>query len=102
MASPNISIITEPEESGRIVYLAMAPKSSGQASQGQLSLKLIITNNEAASVKVTKVKLTFQGSPAVNAASYSPNLTIAAGTTGQWFFQPADSVLLPQPPPPKV
>ncbi|HYJ89373.1 MAG TPA: peptidoglycan DD-metalloendopeptidase family protein [Pyrinomonadaceae bacterium] len=102
MASPNISVIIEPEESGRIVYLAMAPKTSGAARKGQLSLKLIVTNNETASVKVTKVRLTFQGSPAVNAASYSPNLTVAAGTTAQWFFQPADSVLLPQPAPPKV
>jgi hypothetical protein len=102
MASPNISIITEPEESGRIVYLAMAPKTSGASHQGQLSLKLIITNNETASVKVTKVKLTFQGSPAVAAASYSTSFDVGAGNTAAWFFQPTDSVLLPQPAPPKV
>ena len=112
MASPNINIITEPEESGRIVYLALAPKTNGAAREGQLSLKLIITNNETTSVKVTMVNLTFQGGPAVEDMSYSPMLSdgqgnpvdfdISAGATEMWFFQPADSVLLPQPAPHRV
>jgi len=102
MALPNISIIAEPEESGRIVYLAMAPKTNGASQQAQLSLSLMITNNETAPVKVTKLTLTFQGSPAAAAKSYSPNLVVAAGATAPWFFQPTDSALLPQPAPPKV
>src|SRR5262245_20159363 len=102
MASPKISIVTEPEESGHIVYLAMAPKTNGAPRQGQLSLKLIVTNNESAAVTITGVKLSFQGSPALAAASYVPNLAVGAGATAAWFFQVADSVLLPQPAPPKV
>jgi hypothetical protein len=99
MAAPNVSVVVEPEESGKVVYLAMAPKSSGAAAQGQLSLKLFVTNSEPASVTVSKVQLTFAGGPAVAAKSYAPNLVVAKGATGIWFFQPGDSVLLPQPAP---
>ena len=102
MAAPNITVVTEPEESGRIVYLAMAPKTQGGSSQGQLALKLTMTNNEASQVKVTQVRLTFQGPPTVASASYSPNVTIPAGAVRNWFFQPADAVLLPQPAPASV
>lgn len=102
MAIPNISVVTEPEESGRIVYLAMAPKTNGGSRQGQLSLKLTITNHGTTSLSVTKVKLVFQGSPAVASRSYTPGLVVGAGNQGSWFFQPRDSVLLPQPAPPRV
>src|SRR5437899_680118 len=109
MASPNLSIIIEPAESGRIVYLAMAPKTAGGPRLGQLSLTLEITNNETIHVTVANVELSFQGSPAIAPASYPPKkLTVVAPCTSMscipvtWFFQTADSVLLPQPAPPTV
>ncbi len=40
MAAPNITVVTEPEESARIVYLAMAPTSQGAPRRGQLALRL--------------------------------------------------------------
>jgi hypothetical protein len=102
MSSPNLTITAEPAEAGSLVYGALAAKSSNEFPNGQLSLVLTITNNEAASVHLNQVKVSFVGPPSVNASPIAADLTIPPLQTLQWYFGflgPSNNIILPVPAP---
>ncbi|MEV8441884.1 hypothetical protein AB0425_31270 [Actinosynnema sp. NPDC051121] len=70
----------EPVEAGAVVYGRLAPPSAGSPAKGQLSLRLVIKNNEGQQVHVTEVLVSFVGAPAVNPATIcAARKVIAAG-----------------------
>ena len=99
MSAPNLTITAEPAESSKVVYGALAAKSSNDSPNGQLSLVLTITNNEQASVHLNNVTVKFVGPPNVGQSSIAANLDIPSHQIRQWFFQPVDNVILPVPAP---
>jgi hypothetical protein len=117
MSSPKLQITVQPSEAGAVVFLTLAPKSAGAPQAGHLALKLSIKNNEAKPVVVSSLTLSFIGNPgapsvtmAVTKGVTNPAtqqveqqpLTIAAGATGSWFFQPANNITLPVPGPSQI
>jgi len=102
VGTPNLTINVEPAEGGSVVYLPLAPKTSNQDDNGQVSLKLKIKNNETKAVKVNKLIVSFKGQPSVSSKTIALDLDIAKNTEATWFFQPADNILLPNPAPPQI
>ncbi|MGW4115868.1 peptidoglycan DD-metalloendopeptidase family protein [Actinosynnema sp. NPDC004786] len=102
MGSPNVVMSVEPVEAGAVVYGRLAPPSAGGPAKGQLSLRLVIKNNEGQQVHITEVLVSFVGAPAVNPVTIPVNLTIAAGKTASWSFAAANTVFLPVPAPATV
>ncbi|MEO7578765.1 MAG: peptidoglycan DD-metalloendopeptidase family protein [Massilia sp.] len=117
MSSPKLLINVQPSEAGSVVYLTLAPRTSGAAQYGHLALKLSIKNNEAKPVVVSSLTVSFIGPPTVPSVSFAvmvgvekpvskqveqKPLTIAAGATGSWFFQPANNITLPVPGPSQI
>ena len=99
MRTPNLTIGVEPLESGKIIYLSAAPRTTGRPRNGQLWLKLSIKNNESTQVHVSQLRVSFIGRPAVSAVTIPLALDIAAGKSASWFFSKADSIMLPVPAP---
>ena len=102
MSAPNLTVTAEPAEAGSLVYGALAAKSSNEFPNGQLSLVLTITNNEAATVHLNQVKVSFVGPPSVNPSAIVADLTILPSQTLQWyfgFFGPSENIILPVPAP---
>src|SRR5687767_4934823 len=102
MSAPNLTVTAEPVEAGSLVYGALAAKSSNEFANGQLSLILTITNNEAATVHLNQVKVSFVGPPSVNASPITADLTILPSQTLRWFFGilgPNNNIIIPVPAP---
>ena len=55
MASPQLTISPEPLESDAVVYLPLAPKALGETANGQVSLSIVIRNNESQPVRVNQL-----------------------------------------------
>ena len=99
MSAPNLTIKTEPAEASSVVYGSLAAKTSNDPANGQLSLVLTITNNEPSSVHLNQVKISFGGPPNVSASLIPADLTIPSTQTKQWYFAPANNIILPVPSP---
>jgi hypothetical protein len=99
MSAPNLTIKVEPAESSSLVYGALAAKTSNDLPNGQLSLVLTITNNEPSSVHLNQVMVSFFGPPNVSPSSIPADLTISSAQTKQWYFAPANNIILPVPAP---
>src|SRR4029079_18289317 len=99
MSAPNLTITAEPAESSKVVYGALAAKSSNDSPNGQHSLVLTITNNEQTSVHLNNVTVKFVGPPNVGQSSIAADLDIPSHQIKRWFFQPVDNVILPVPAP---
>jgi len=99
MSAPNLTITAEPAESSKVVYGALAAKSSNDSPNGQLSLVLTITNNEQTSVHLNNVTVAFVGPPSVGQSSIAADLDIPSHQIKRWFFQPGNNIILPVPAP---
>jgi hypothetical protein len=102
MSAPNLNITVEPLESGKVVYSPLAPKTSNDQPQGQLSLKLSIKNNEGQQVHVNQLKISFIGPPSVSAVTIPLNLNIGSNATETWFFATENNIILPVPAPGQI
>lgn len=102
MSAPNISLAVEPFESGKVVFLPMAPKTTSEKARGRIMLRLGITNGEAGTITVQSVKVSFPGS-AVGAETKLINRTVAHNATRLWWFMnPSDDVLFDLPGPTQI
>jgi len=99
MSAPNLTIKVEPTEASAIVYGALAPETSNDPSNGQLSLVLTITNKEPSPVYLNQVTVSFLGPPSVTPSSITADLKILPTETEQWYFAPANNIILPVPAP---
>jgi hypothetical protein len=98
MSAPNLAILAEPAEAATVIYGELAARSSNDDPAGQLSLVLTITNNEPSPVHMNQVTVSFQP-PDVSASVIAANLNIPSGGTQQWWFKPANHIILPMPAP---
>ncbi len=112
MSAPNLGITVEPLESGKAVFLALAPQKSGLKEKGRLLLLLTIKNKEGSKVKMKDLTLAFK-TPTQPTATIplkfigndgkSWDFEVEAGATGQWVFQkPDQDVILTAPFPTQV
>src|SRR4029079_4733723 len=99
MSAPNLTITAEPAESSKVVYGALAAKSSNDSPNGQLSLVLTITNNEQTSVHLNNVTVAFVGPPSVGQAQIPADLDIPSQQINGCFSQPGNNIILPVPAP---
>lgn len=99
MSAPGLTIIAEPLESASLVYGPLAGRSALDPEEGQLSLVLRITNDEASQVHLNLVTVTFTGPPSVPTSSIPADVSIDPAKTASWYFAPANNVILPVPAP---
>jgi murein DD-endopeptidase MepM/ murein hydrolase activator NlpD len=99
-AAPNLTVTVEPSLSGAVVYGPLAAGTSFGEQAGQLSIRVWIKNNEAATVVANTIALSFVPPPVVNPVAISANLSIAPNENKLWNFATADTIILPDPPPP--
>lgn len=102
MSKPNLTISAEPDESGNVAYLALAPKTSNDDPAAHMALRLTIKNNESSKVHVNTLKLSFSGPPAVLDSSIPLDIEIDPGKTQTWFMSQAETLILPFPAPPSI
>lgn len=116
MTAPKLTVTAEPNESGKIVFLALAPRTKNHAANGQLALKLTITNGEASKVKLKNLTVSFIGNPAVDSTTIPLQiltkdaddnpiwvpLELNAGTAAAWFFSTKNNIVVPVPAPGKI
>jgi hypothetical protein len=96
---PSPSCYEEGPYSPSTVYGALAAETSNDPPNGQLSLVLTITNNEPSPVHLNQVTVSFAGPPNVSPSSIMADLTIPSAQTRQWYFAPANNIILPVPAP---
>src|SRR5262245_24627402 len=102
MAAPALAVSVEPFESGKVVYLPMAPGTAGAKAQGRVMLRLDITNNEASPVVALNYTISFPGSPAPP-SSMPIFMTINPGATLVWWFpKPDDGIVFDLPGPSSI
>ena len=117
MSAPKLILTAEPEESGALVFLQLAPKTSAGEAAGHLAIKIRVTNNEAKQITLKNLVVSFIGTPILPAVtmpiqvSVTDKVTkvvtinkvvIAPGAFADWFFQPANNITLPLPAPGQV
>ncbi len=93
---PPVTVKVEPEENGYVVYAPISKGTSDNSGTGdgaQLSLKLLVTNNGAGILQLTKTTVKFDGPPFAAAAAFDTNRQIAPGTTATVHLQ--DNIALP-------
>lgn len=99
MGAPNLQITVEPFESGKVVYLPMAPVTSQAKARGRVFLLLSIKNSESAAVAVQQVTVSFPNS-SVSASTLAINMNLNSGQTKKWWFpNPADDIVFDLPGP---
>ena len=104
MSGPNISIKVEPFESGKVVFLPMAPGTANGKARGRIFLRLDITNLNAPGsgkppIIVQSVRVSFPNS-SVSAETKNINAQISSATTSRWWFQqPQDDIMFDLPGP---
>ena len=99
MPAPNVEVQVEPFESGKVVFLPMAPATAGAKARGRVFLRLDITNHEAETLAVEGVTVSFPGE-SVPAETKAVQLDVGAGQTSRWWFQqPGDDVVFDLPGP---
>lgn len=84
MSVPNLSISVEPTESGKAVYLPLAPPFDGGEGQVKIVLCLTMTNNSGSKLDVSKIVYSFPGTSVADKSMTVLPLSIAAGATAQW------------------
>lgn len=109
---PNVSVKVEPEENGKVVYAPIAAgtsDNSGSDDGAHLALKLLVTNQGAATLQLKTTVVTFAGPPFAAGAVFDTDKQIAPGKTVEVHLQ--DNVAVPDknfnfqlsyPPPPIV
>jgi hypothetical protein len=117
MSTPKLVLTAEPEESGAVVFLTLAPNISAGEPTGHLALKISIKNNEAKQITLKNLVVSFIGAPVLPAVTIPilvgvknpvtkvvdmKTVQIAAGGTASWFFQPANNITLPIPAPGQI
>ncbi|HKG20878.1 MAG TPA: peptidoglycan DD-metalloendopeptidase family protein [Blastocatellia bacterium] len=60
--APSATVVLEPMESGKAVYLPLAPKFEGAKAQVKIILACLITNNETSDLALSNVTFSFPGS----------------------------------------
>ena len=85
---PNLAIQVEPSESGKAVYLPLAPTSDVASRMLKLVLRLQLQNNESAAISVTGITFSFPGTTQAavhmkDINSYD-NLNLAPGAVTYW------------------
>lgn len=105
MSAPNLTVKGEPFESGKMVFLPLAPKSNNDKPTAQLSFKLSIINHESKPVSLSSVKATLKntdGSVNGTATVYTAALNIAAGSSADWWNDAQKNILFSLPYPKTV
>lgn len=126
MSTPNLTIAVEPVESGKAVYLDIAPSAAGGQALVKIVLRLRITNNESKKVTVSGIQFTFPGSqvaavsmqgvplaldPDGDTTAAQAQGAIQAGQTATWSngvvnldsdTTVSNVIYLPAPAPPKI
>lgn len=101
-APPKAVFTVEPAEGTSMGYLPVAAKTSKSAATAQLSMRLSIQNDEAKTLHLTKVMLSFSGGPAVSPVSIAASQDVGSKKTGIWNNTNKENVILPYPPPKTV
>jgi hypothetical protein len=99
MSAPKLTIKAEPFEGSALVYGALAARTTNDPPAGQLSLVLMITNNELMPVHLNQVAISFVGPPAASPSSIAADVIIGALQTTQWHFETNNNIILPVPAP---
>ena len=99
MAAPNLTVTVEPAEGSAVVYGLLAPRTSNDPPNGQLSLVLTIKNLKPWAIALDQVTVSFTGPPSVAAAVIAADVTIQSNQTQQWLFPTANNIILPVPAP---
>lgn len=102
MSTPNLNMTVEPSESGSVVYLPLAPKTSHHSPNGHLALKLTIKNHEPQPVHVSTLVVSFSAPPNVDATTIALDLNVGANQQTTWFFRPLNNITLPVPAPGQI
>ena len=103
MAAPDLTIAVEPSIPGAVLYGPLAAGTASGDPAGQLSIRLKIKNNDAAAgVIVNTIALSFVAPPVVSPVAISVNVSIGPGESTVWNFATADTIILPEPPPPAM
>jgi murein DD-endopeptidase MepM/ murein hydrolase activator NlpD len=97
-----IDMTVEPTESGKIVYLPLAPASEGGTSVGQFTLDVSFRNTGTTLATIDTFTVSFSGGPAVPPRTYVINLSISPGDTQHFLWGHDQTILLPQPAPTSV
>lgn len=101
MSQPNVVITAQPTEGAPLVYGQLAAKSSLDQPNGQLSIVLTMTNQEASQVVLQQVLVSFPGSNMPQSA-IATNWKIDASQKALWYFATTNHILLPEPAPDTV
>jgi hypothetical protein len=99
MNAPNLGVTIEPFESGSVRYAPLAPRTSDDSPNDQLSLVLSITSKEATPVHVNTVTISFTQPPKVNTSAVPVDRWIDPGKAATLYFPAANNIILPMPAP---
>ena len=106
MGAPDLTITVEPSESGQVLYLPLAAKTASDKPNGQLSLRLTITNNEGKTVSLDDLTISFIGPLPAVTKTIPMSTLLPVNTTelkptqlGIWFFNTANNIILSEPAP---
>lgn len=102
MAAPQLTLKAEPLEAAKVVYLRMAPNIAGGKARGRLFLRVDIRNNEAKTVTVKTLTISFPGS---SVPSQVKNIAKDVGSTKTlrwWFPEAADDIIFDLPAPTQI
>jgi hypothetical protein len=100
MAAPDkISFSVEPQESGKLLYLQVAPTAAGQPRTSAIACRLVVTSTRADSVTLKEIRVSFPKSNVPEQKLTRDKLVIGAGKSKTVYFEAEETLKTPWPAP---
>jgi murein DD-endopeptidase MepM/ murein hydrolase activator NlpD len=98
-AGPKVTVTVEPSDGKAVLYSPLSARVAGGKSESLVVLSLKISNQEAAAVTLSKVKVSFSGDPKVVNTVYDTDFSVQPNKTSTLNFNRAQNIHLPFPAP---
>lgn len=95
---PDVTILISPTEPNDATgYAPLAPGTAQASAMAQVALRFDITNNEKATITVTKIELAIDPPPVPPTLSFAVNIVIGPGQFGRWWSETQDELVIAPP-----
>jgi murein DD-endopeptidase MepM/ murein hydrolase activator NlpD len=101
-AAPNVIVSIEPFNGTSVLFSPLAAHVKGGPQESLVVLSLKISNQEKATVTLSKVKVSFSGNPQVADTIYNTSFSVQAGKTATLDFGHTQNIRVPFPAPPSI
>jgi hypothetical protein len=102
LAAPKVTVLIEPSDGTAILYSPLSPQVAGGKGQSLIVLAFKIINQEADTVKLRKVVISFPSPPKFTNVVYEPNFSVQPGKIKTLELDQTENIRISYPAPSQI